>query len=227
MEKIILTLFAMIICVALKAQTLYEVKYYDIDDKETYKGLFFYTDDDNCFLRCVTKPDNKGRYSYWERSYTCGFEKEDGVKYLYFVPGQNKRRDEPIIPAFCMAYSDKGEFETTTWAIFQNLEDDEILDENMQEADYFREVSLRDKDEEYFQQFYDEDEPMYKQIMSARALLLGQGSTENTVQSDPNAPTTMHFIVVAATQDATIGPSVETDLKLVRKGEQGCRQEDL
>ena len=60
MKKTMLTLVAMIIYVATTmAQSLYEVKYYDIDDKQTYKGLFFYTDDDNCFLRFLV-PARRG-----------------------------------------------------------------------------------------------------------------------------------------------------------------------
>ena len=101
MKKTMLTLVAMIIYIATSmAQTLYEVKYYDLDDKQTYKGLFFYTDDDNCFLRCVNKKNQ-----YWERNYYCQYEKEDGANYLYFLPQPSESEDEPIFPAFCMAYS--------------------------------------------------------------------------------------------------------------------------
>ena len=223
MRKTILTLVAMIIYIATSmAQTLFEVKYYDIDDQQTYKGLFFYTDDDNCFLRCVNKKNQ-----YWERNYYCQYEKMDGANYLYFLPQPSENRNEPVFPTFCMAYSTDGEFETTTWAIFQDVYDeDELLDENMKEVDYFREVNLAEKDKNYFLQFYDEDETMFKTIMRAKQQLSEQdngnnsndnNSNNNDYTPDSNAPVTMHLLLVAATKDESIGESVTTDVNLVKK----------
>ncbi len=222
-----LTLVAMIIYIATSmAQTLYEVKYYDLDDKQTYKGLFFYTDDDNCFLRCVNKKNQ-----YWERNYYCQYEKEDGAHYLYFLPQPSESKDEPIFPAFCMAYSTNGEFETTTWAIFQDVYgEEELRDENMKEVDYFREVNLAEKDKQYFLQFYDEDETMFKTIMRAKQQLSEQdngnnsndnNSNNNDYTPDSNAPITMHLLLVAATKDESIGESVTTDVNLVKKNFSG------
>ena len=228
MKKTILTLVAMIIYIATSmAQTLYEVKYYDIDDQQTYKGLFFYTDDDNCFLRCINKKNQ-----YWERNYYCTFEKADGVNYLNFLPQPSESDDEPVFPAFCLAYSPDGEFEATTWAIFQDIySEDELLDENMQEVDYFREVNLAEKDKDYFLQFYDEDEKMFKTIMRAKRQLSEQytddnsnsnnsnnnNSNNNDYTPDSNAPVTMHLVLVAATKYESIGESVTTDVNLVKK----------
>ena len=227
MRKTILTLVAMIIYIATSmAQTLFEVKYYDIDDQQTYKGLFFYTDDDNCFLRCVNKKNQ-----YWERNYYCQYEKMDGANYLYFLPQPSENRNEPVFPTFCMAYSTDGEFETTTWAIFQDVYDeDELLDENMKEVDYFREVNLAEKDKKYFLQFYDEDETMFKTIMRAKQQLSEQdngnnsndnNSNNNDYTPDSNAPVTMHLLLVAATKDESIGESVTTDVNLVKKNFSG------
>lgn len=219
-----LTLVAMIIYIATSmAQTLYEVKYYDLDDKQTYKGLFFYTDDDNCFLRCVNKKNQ-----YWERNYYCQYEKEDGANYLYFLPQPSESEDEPIFPAFCMAYSTDGEFETTTWAIFQDVYgEEELRDENMKEVDYFREVDLAEKDEQYFLQFYNETDEMFKTIMKAKKQISEQNDI-NTNEENPsdnvnpdNSPASMQLILVAATKDESIGESVETDVKLVRKNFSG------
>ena len=224
MKKTMLTLVAMIIYIATSmAQTLYEVKYYDLDDKQTYKGLFFYTDDDNCFLRCVNKKNQ-----YWERNYYCQYEKEDGANYLYFLPQPSESEDEPIFPAFCMAYSTSGEFETTTWAIFQDVYgEEELSDENMKEVDYFREVDLAEKDEKYFLQFYDETDEMFKTIMKAKKQLSEQNDI-NPIEENPsdnvqpdNSPASMQLILVAATKDESIGESVETDVKLVRKNFSG------
>jgi len=227
MKKTMLTLVAMIIYIATSmAQTLYEVKYYDLDDKQTYKGLFFYTDDDNCFLRCVNKKNQ-----YWERNYYCQYEKEDGAHYLYFLPQPSESKDEPIFPAFCMAYSTNGEFETTTWAIFQDVYgEEELRDENMKEVDYFREVDLAEKDKQYFLQFYNEDETMFKTIMRAKQQLSEQdngnnsndnNSNNNDYTPDSNAPITMHLLLVAATKDESIGESVTTDVNLVKKNFSG------
>ncbi len=204
------------------AQSLYEVKYYDIVDKQTYKGLFFYTDDDNCFLRCINKKNE-----YWERNYYCAFEKDDDANYLYFIPKPSEDENEPIFPSFCMAYSPNGEFKTTTWAIYDDLEDD---DDNMKEVDYFKEVDLAEKDKKYFLQFYDEDETMFKTIMRAKQQLSEQdngnnsndnNSNNNDYTPDSNAPVTMHLLLVAATKDESIGESVTTDVNLVKKNFSG------
>lgn len=223
MKRILLTIIAVLCCMAVKSQTLYELKYYDIIDEDTYYGLFFYTDEENCFLRCVTEPDKRGNVSMWEYNYQCSFEKQKGVNYIYFIPEQKKKSDDPLIPAFCMGYTTKGNFESATWAIFQDLyEDDEIEDDNMEEVEYFREVDLRDKDEQYFLQFYDADEPMFLSIMEARKQLIGQddngGHNVNTNNNNVNnEDVTMHLILVAATQDDRIGESVVTDVNLVKK----------
>ena len=222
MKKTFLTLVAMIIYVATTmAQSLYEVKYYDIVDKQTYKGLFFYTDDDNCFLRCINKKNE-----YWERNYYCAFEKDDDANYLYFIPKPSEDENEPIFPSFCMAYSPNGEFKTTTWAIYDDLEDD---DDNMNEVDYFKEVDLAEKDKKYFLQFYDEDDKMFKTIMRAKQQISEQNNdrpnkndnSDDNINPDRNAPVTMHLLLVAATKDESIGESVTTDVNLVKKNFSG------
>jgi hypothetical protein len=226
MKKVLLTIIAALTFLAAKSQTLYELRYYDIIDDATYNGLFFFTDEENCFLRCVTDADQRGKVSWWEYNYQCQFDKQNGVNYLYFIPEEKKKKDDPLIPAFCMGYSPKGDFESVTWAIFQDLyEEDDIDDDNMKEVEYFREVDLREKDEDYFLQFYDADEEMFQKIMKARKQLIGQndngkpnkpGKPSNN-NSVAEGPVTMHLILVAATQDESIGESVMTDANLVKK----------
>ena len=160
----------------------------------------------------------------------------DGANYLYFLPQPSENRNEPVFPTFCMAYSPNGEFETQTWAIFQDVYgEDELLDENMKEVDYFREVNLAEKDKKYFLQFYDEDETMFKTIMRAKQQLSEQdndnnsndnnsnnnNSNNNDYTPDSNAPVTMHLLLVAATKDESIGESVTTDVNLVKKNFSG------
>ncbi len=228
MKKILFTIVAVLLCMAAKSQTLYEMKYYDIIDEDTYYGLFFFTDEDNCFLRCVTEPDKNGKYYSWEYNYHCVFEKRDGINYIYFIPEQKKKKDDPLIPSFCMGYSPKGDFESETWAIFQDLyddEDEEIYDENMKEVDYFREIDLREKNEDFFLQFYDADEDMFKTIMAARKQLIGQNVSQDEHSGSNNnasdGSVTMHLLMVAATQDESIGESVMTDVNLVKKNFSG------
>lgn len=222
MKKILFSIVAVLMCMAARSQTLYELKYYDIIDDDTYYGLFVFTDEENCTLRCVTEPDKKGNVSGWEYNYYCKYEKQKGSNTLCFIPEPRKKKDDPLIPFFCMAYSTKGEFEPETYVIFQDIySDDELEDENMKEVDYFREIDIRDKDEKYFQQFYDEDEEMYKQIMDARKQLIGQDDDENSSNNDnsnvSNDDITMHLVLVGATEDNSIGESVTTDVSVVKK----------
>ncbi|MCR5453381.1 MAG: caspase family protein [Bacteroidales bacterium] len=221
MKKVLITIVALFMCIAAKSQSLYELKYYDIIDKTTYQGLFFFTDEENCHLRCVTEPNEKGEYGYWDYDYHCEFEKEDGVNYLYFIPEARRKDDDPLIPAFIMAYNANGEFQSQTYAIFADMEsEEELTDDNTKEVEFFREINLRDKDEDYFQQYYEPEDDMYKQIMSACNRLNTQddgsdvsvGSTTNA-----NGPVTMHLLLVAATLDESIGRSVVTDVNLVKK----------
>lgn len=211
----------LMLSIASMAQTLYEVKYYDTIDEEKYKGLFFYTDDDNCFLRCVSKPKEDGTISYWEHPYQVLYQKEDGVNFMYMVPEtSNDNDDSPAFPTFILAYSPTGEFENTPMVTFEDItaDDYEYSEDDFDEVKEFKEVSLLENDEDYFLEFYDEDEDMYKQIMDARARLSNQNSgSKQEIAIDPNSPVTMHLIVVAATEDETIGTSVTTDMNLVKK----------
>lgn len=230
MKKVLLTIIAALMFLAAKSQTVYELKYYDIIDEDTYQGLFFFTDEENCFLRCVTDADDDGNVSYWEYKYSCSFEKQDGVNYIYFIPEEKKKKDDPLIPAFCMGYTTQGDFESATWVIFQDLyEDEELDDDNMKEVEYFREVDIREKNKDYFLQFYDEDEDMFKQIMRARKQLIGQDNNSpnkpNRIDNNDNnvadGSVTLHLVLVAATEDESIGESVKTDVNLVRKNFSG------
>ena len=229
MKKILFSIVAVLMCMAARSQTLYELKYYDIIDEDTYYGLFFFTDEETCTLRCVTEPDKKGNVSAWEYDYHCTYEKQKGINYLYFIPEERKEKDDPLIPTFCMAYSTKGKFEPETYAIFQDLyneEEEEIDEDNMKEVEYFREIDIRDKNEEYFLQFYDADEEMFKQIMNARKQLVDQDTDDkqNNNNNVSDGSVTMHLLLVAATQDESIGESVMTDVNLVKKNFSGIAQ---
>lgn len=217
MRKLLFLLTFLWAAIAVQAQTLYEVKYHDDIDNEDYRGLFFYTDDETCFLRCVSKGNN-----YWEHDYTVQYETDDGVAYMMMVPTEDEdvSDDSPAFPIFIMAYSKGGEFEAETYVYYEELDNDDDDDSGMKEVKYFKEVDLNEKDSQYFLTFYDKDEDMYKQIMEAKAQLTQQPSTptdNSQTTTTHSGPVTMHFIVAAATEDETIGESVETDMKLVQK----------
>ncbi len=211
-----LIMVAMILSMVAKAQNLYELKYYDKDEGETFIGLFFFTDEENCMLRCVSAKAN--RNNYWEREYFCQCETDDGEKNLCFLP-QKAEEDGVIYPSFILTYNENGEISDNGIVIFQNWEDDEYADDNIGECKYFREVNIAEKDSDYFLQFYSEDEEMYQLIMGARGKITEEevDVTGNTNTDFKDSEVTMHFLVVAATKDENIGKSVETDLKLVRK----------
>lgn len=218
MRKFLLLFACLLASIAIQAQSLYEVKYYDEIDQETYKGLFFYTDDETCFLRCVSKGNN-----YWEHNYSVQYTTEDGVAYMLMVPDEyeDNNGESPAFPTFIMAYSKSGEFDPQTFVYYEELDTDEDDPESgMREVEYFNEVDINEKDSKYFLSFYDKDEEMYQLIMDAKAQLNEQTESpadNNQTVNNNNGPVTMHFIVAAATEDETIGESVETDMKLVQK----------
>ena len=219
MKKILLLTAILLSIITAQAQTLYEVKYFDRDDNATYRGLFFYTDDETCFLRCVTEPDKNGNYNYWERDYYCDFSNENGDKMICFIPKPNENKDEPVFPTFVMQYDKQGSFSDEIYVIFQDVYDDEELqDENIESIEYFKEVDLAQIDENYILDFYDEDEEMYSKIINARNIILSQSNvTNNTNDNVSNQSVTMHLLMVAATEDESIGKSVKTDLNLVTR----------
>lgn len=227
MKKVILTIITVLLCMVAKSQTLYELKYYDIVDDETYKGLFVFTDEENCVLRCVSKPDKSGRYNWWEYNYTCVYEKEKGVHYLSFIHEEPEDKNAPIVPEFCMEYTTRGGFQSQTYAVFHDPNAEDDTDDQWEEVEYFREIDIQEKDENYFMQFYDADEEMFQLIMEARDLLISQedkynddkyedDNTDEDGNTADDGSTTMHLILVGATMDETIGESVVTDVNLVK-----------
>ncbi len=202
----------MILSIAAKAQNLYELKYYDKSDEETFLGLFFFTDEENCMLRCVSA---NGK-NYWEREYFTQFQTDDGEKTIWFLP-KEAEENGAIYPSFLLSYNEKGEISDNGTVLFQNWEDDEYEDENIGECEYFREVNIASKDSKYFLQFYDQNEEMYKRIMKAREKITNQNVSANNNSGYSNSDVTMHFLMIAASKDKSIGKSVETDLNLAKK----------
>jgi len=208
--------------IAAKAQQLYELRYYDRDDKRTYEALFFFTSEEDCYLRCVdVKPDKDGDYITWESDYESGFGQDEDGKYIYFVPKQAVLEDGTVLPWFTQGYNKKGEIEGPAAVVFQNWQDEQIHETNIHDCEYFREVDITKKDRDYFLKFFNEDDEWFTRIMEAKNQLANQDreldgqytNADNKYEGD----VTMHFMVVAATNDESIGESVETDLKLVRK----------
>lgn len=222
MKKFFLMMAMLTIGIAASAQQLYELKYYDRGDHKNYIGLFFFTSEEECYLRCVDEePNEDGDYDYWDQDYESGFVSDDEDRFIYFVPKEPETEDGTIYPWFYQCYSDKGEFEGPAQVVFQNFNDDRIHRTNVHDCEYFREVDITQKDADYFLEFFNEDDEWYIRIMNAKERLSSQDreldgqytNSDNGFEGD----VTMHFIVAAATKDESIGESVQTDLKLVRK----------
>lgn len=218
MKKILFLAAAMIISIASKAQTLYELKYYDIETEMDYIGLFYFTSEDEGLLRCVAAdPKLKKEGEIWETDYVSSYEKNKDGNFICFFPYEAKTENGDIFPSFLLGY-DKNGRPTENWVIFQDLMGDEDIDEDKAfECEYFREVSITEKDENYFKQFYDDGEEILEEIMNARKLLINQSEHNTPVIVSEGSTPTMHLLMVAATYDENIGESVETDLKLVKK----------
>ncbi|MCQ2250032.1 MAG: caspase family protein [Bacteroidales bacterium] len=222
MKKLLLIMAVMILSMAAKAQQLYELKYYDRDDKCTYIGLFFFTSEEDCYLRCVDeKPNAKGEYEMWESDYESGFGEDEDGRYIYFVPKESKTEDGYALPWFTQGYNSKGEFDGPASVVFQDWNDEVIHKNNVRDCEYFTEVDITKKDRDYFLEFFNEDDEMFERIMDAKERLNNQDRELDGQYTNSNnkyeGDVTMHFIVVAATNDESIGESVQTDLKLVRK----------
>lgn len=235
MKKYLMFFFMSVLCFAANAQTFYEVQYYDVYEKENYLGLMTYWNNDRCTMRCIPM---SGEDVYWECSYSASFDKEDGVNYMIFSPVPEKGKENLAYPYFAWTWTkSNASDQSETPLVFFDAEDE---DEEMVEAKYFEEIDLADMDEEYIGQFYDKSERMYTVITQACNLVNNQrpepqrpsNNDNNNVNPTPTptpTPTpspsqpvnnstavTMHFVMVAATKDESIGESVQTDLQLAQ-----------
>ena len=224
-------LFALIACVCsclVAAQTLYEMRFFDKVEGGVLNALFVKSDDKNCYVRCVDdKPNADGDYNYWHHNYFCQYQKNDDGNTIWFLPSPDKDSEYEVdvqYPAFSLAYSSNGEFESTMF--FSYFDDEKESYNDFRECKMFSEINLLEKDDDYFLSYFNADEPMYASIINARRLLASQGQTVVEPVADVNvgggsallsAGPVFHFIAIAATNDATIGASVATDLSLVRK----------
>ena len=224
-------LLSVLISITAKAQTFYEIKYYDRVDEQQYLGLMTYWDNENCTLRCVRA--NNTDY-YWECAYQCSFQKRGKTKFMVFSPIPEQGKENLSYPYFVWTWTkkDASDQSESPFVVFDETE----VDDDMEVADYFNEIPLTKMDAQFVGKFYEEDEDMYSVITEACNIVNQQGGKSNDYDYNDdyndnadyndnitnnneetvtnNEPVTMHFIMVAATKDASIGESVETDLKL-------------
>lgn len=214
MKKILFLFLSLTLWLSVKSQTFYEVRYFDALDSMQYLGLMTYWDNENITVRFLQDDDNQGdEISYWECNYACEFEKKGKVNYMIFKPiVKRDKASDGAYPYFIWTWTkkDASDQSESPFVVF----DMKQFGDDMQTAEYFEEISLDDMDAEYVEQFYDKDEKMYSVIIDACKLVREQdGNVSTSVGS--NDAITMHFIMVAATMDESIGESVETDIKLV------------
>jgi hypothetical protein len=219
MKRSLLLIFVTLLSLVANSQIFYEVQYYDQIDKEKYIGLMTYWDNETCFMRCV--PMN-GEDVYWECSYSVTFEKEGEINYMIFNPVPEQGKEDIAYPYFIWTWTKKDASDQDESPYISFDLDDE--DEKMIQAEYFQEIELSSMDAEYIGQFFDENEEMYSIITSACNIVNDQrpnnnnnnNGGNNTPVNNNNSSVTMHFIMAAATKDATIGESVQTDLNLAQ-----------
>lgn len=212
-------LLSVLISITAKAQTFFEVKYYDKVDKCRYLGLMTYWDNEQCYLRCVdiNKPDDS-----WDCAYQCDFQKQGRTNFMIFSPVPERGKENLSYPYFVWTWTkkDASDQSESPYVVFDLSE----VGRNMQTAEYFTELELSKMNKEYVKKFYDEDEEMFGVITEACNTVNNQeagednggGTSTVSEKTSPanDKPVTMHFIMVAATKDKSIGESVVTDLKL-------------
>ncbi|MCQ2975029.1 MAG: caspase family protein [Bacteroidales bacterium] len=160
MKQILTLIIAFFTISMVNAQTLFEIKYYDPNDRCQYTGLFVYNNENDCYIRCIDQNNE-----YWECNYECGFEEDEDLSYMAFFP----KKDDGTYPTFLLACSNYGEYEDAMYYYFD--EDDDVL-----EAKSFKEIDIASKDENYFGKFFNDDERMYQQLVSAIKILNNQHS---------------------------------------------------
>ena len=124
--------FMSVLCFAAKAQTFYEVQYYDVYEKENYIGLMTYWDTEKCTMRCIPM---SGEDVYWECSYSVSFEKDEGINYMIFSPVPEKGKENLAYPYFAWTWTkSNASDQSDTPLVFFDADDE---DEEMEDDDYY------------------------------------------------------------------------------------------
>lgn len=186
------------------AQTFYEIDF-DIPGDETYTGLIIYYDDDNVKMR-LTSPKTLSENKYYEANYTCHVEDKKGsqdVGVMYYEP------DDEDMPYLIWMWTkrDLSDMAMEPHIAFNLDDSDEWI-----QAKSFEEIPLSKMDEEYVSQFYNEDEPEYKLLLSGSQTVRQQVTQSIAPQG---GPTTLHLIVAANTNVSDIGQACKVDLNNV------------
>lgn len=205
------------------AQTFYELRYLDPEDREEHVGLMLFYDDDDCQMRIVTA-EMVERDEVMTSDYVnlkAGKESADDVGVMYFQPEEGNGMPYLI---WSWEKDDASDMDERPMIAFDINDADSWF-----RADYFREISLADMDEEYVGQFYGDGEEEYQTIMEGMATLREQGDTgwdegdadmgDDTDESDDDTDdtgqggkTTLHFMMAANTNVSDIGESCRTDM---------------
>jgi len=140
------------------AQTFYEVNYTDPDDGEEYTGLMIYFDDEHCKMRLITE-ESLAQDKVFESNYTQrseGKTSADDVGVMAYMP------DEEGFPTFLWVWErdDASDVNEEPYCTYDVEDEDSYF-----EVEYFREITLRDMDQEYIEQFYSEGEREYRLLM--------------------------------------------------------------
>jgi hypothetical protein len=212
MKRIFLLMFVMFVTIAAKSQTLYYLEYHDNTDKKDYFGLWSYFDETETYLRCI--PDDE-EGNIWDCLYTGGRVEKNGKSFVVYSPQPNEPVEEGVYPYF--VFTEDNDIPYVVYRIA------DVGTGKMKKSKDFFELDLAQCDEEIISTFYDKDEEMYSLLLQAHKNakeyeeqpqeVVSENNVENNASDGGDV--TMHFIMVAATKDPSIGQSVETDLNLV------------
>lgn len=202
----LLALLFLALPVLSKAQTFYELQF-DVPNDETYYGLLIYKDEIHVKMR-LTSDETLSENKYYEANYTAKVDNvkdADDVGVMVYVPDD---KDMPYL-IWMWTKSDFSDVEEEPMIAFDNN-----LDKPSEwiKAKAFAEIPLKNITEKYVRQFYNPDEPEYKQLLEGAETMNEQTLREQMVGSCDG---TLHLVAAANTNVSDIGQACKVDLRHV------------
>lgn len=200
-------------------QAFYELQYTSPYDHKEYWGLMIHYDDNNCEMRVVSRELLSRRQYYVSkyRSVVSGKKSDDDIGVSYYQP---TTKNMPYL-VWTWRKRDASDISDIPHIAFR------IDDPNSWfKADYFRQIMPGQFTDKYVCQFYGRNEQGYKMLMGGVNRLKQQedrqranhnnGTSTPPLRTNVASGATLHLIVIAATNDASIGEGCKSDVRIAR-----------
>lgn len=204
LKSLLIALLFLALPVLSQAQTFYELQF-TVPDDESYIGLLIYKDETHVKMRLISDESLKNN-QYYEANYTAVVDDktdDNDVGVMTYVP------DDKDLPYLIWSWtkSDLSDIEEEPMVAFDPDDPSDWI-----KATAFEEIPLKNLDEKYVSQFYNPDEPEYKQLLAGAETMNEQDVREQIVGS---ADGTLHLIAAANTNVSDIGQACKVDLSHV------------